>query len=90
MKRPSYELNEEHINNPVPGDYWNEMLVMYHAVLRVLPNGNRIIADKDRSVTDGQRPDLSQALKSQKRNTVRKLPIVSTSLDMLLTWCRVI
>jgi hypothetical protein len=80
MRPVSYEVNQKHVDEPIPGDYWDEMLVLYHVVLKVLPNGNRVIAERDRTVTDGQRPDLSQAFEITKADHRKK---VTYSVDKL-------
>lgn len=61
MTRPNPELNKLHRENPQPGDWWQEHMCFYHIVLKVLEDGNLVIAKRDRKVTDGQRPDLSEA-----------------------------
>lgn len=68
MLRPDHEFNQLHCNNPTPGDYWAEHFVLYHVVLQVLPNGNRVVAKKDYSIKDGQRPDLTQAFEITKED----------------------
>ena len=59
--RPSLELNKAHLKTPMVGDYWTEFFVLQFVVLRILANGNIVIADKDRTVEDGQTVDLSNA-----------------------------
>jgi hypothetical protein len=39
-------ITQEAYDNPLPGDYWNEMLVPYFVVLQVLGNGDLIICDE--------------------------------------------
>lgn len=80
MRPASYDFNQKHIDEPIPGDYWEEMLVMYHVVLRALPNGNVIIADRDRTCKEGQRPDLTKAREITKAEHRR---IVTYSVDKL-------
>lgn len=59
--RPSLELNKAHLKTPMTGDYWTEHFVLQFVVLRILANGNIVIADKDLTVEDGQTVDLSNA-----------------------------
>lgn len=59
--RPSLELNKAHLKTPMVGDYWTEHFVLQFVVLRILANGNIVIADKDQTVEDGQTVDLSNA-----------------------------
>ena len=59
--RPSLERNKEHLKTPMVGDYWTELFVLQFVVLRILDNGNIVIADKDRTVEDGQTVDLNNA-----------------------------
>lgn len=59
--RPSLELNKAHLKTPMVGDYWTEHFVLQFVVLRILDSGNIVIADKDRTVEDGQTVDLNNA-----------------------------
>ena len=59
--RSSLELNKAHLKTPMVGDYWTEFFVLQFVVLRILANGNIVIAGKDRTVEDGQTVDLSKA-----------------------------
>lgn len=52
------DLNTQHLEQPVPGDFWHERYSLYHVVLEVYPNGEVLIAERDRSCTDGQIPDF--------------------------------
>lgn len=45
----SKELNQEALNNPQPGDYWQEMFNPYFLVLRVIGD-NIVIVDKRKDV----------------------------------------
>lgn len=45
----SKELNTEALNNPQPGDYWQEMFNPYFLVLRVIGD-NIVIVDKRKDV----------------------------------------
>ena len=59
--RPSLELNKAHLKTPMVGDYWTEHFVLQFVVLRILANGNIVIAGKDRTIEDGQTVDLNNA-----------------------------
>jgi hypothetical protein len=45
-------ITQEAYDNPLPGDYWNEMLVPYFVVLQVLGNGDLIICDVKKELED--------------------------------------
>lgn len=60
MGRPNPELDEAHLKNPQPGDYWEEHFVIYFAVLDVLPNGNIIAVDAVQT-NEGQLLDEKRA-----------------------------
>lgn len=63
MTSPRYnerqERNLKHIENPQPGDYWNEMFCPYHVVLAVT-DSSVIICDKKVDMDDGWTFDLSE------------------------------
>ena len=99
--RPSLERNKEHLKTPMVGDYWTEFFVLQFVVLRILANGNIVIADKDRTVEDGQTVDLSNAYEITLEQ-LKKLvmydtldgfvcdvtPVTSTSQYWVDTWKR--
>lgn len=58
---PNPEQNKAAIENPQPGDYWTERMILYHVLLDVLPNGNLVIAKKDRTVREHQTVDYKRA-----------------------------
>lgn len=45
-------ITQEAYDNPLPGDYWNEMMVPYFVVLQVLGNGDLIICDVKKELED--------------------------------------
>ncbi|MBF8746878.1 hypothetical protein [Pseudomonas monteilii] len=47
MSRPDNQVNELHLRDPKPGDFWHEHFCPYHIVLAVTPVGV-VIADKTR------------------------------------------
>lgn len=99
--RPSLELNKAHLKTPMVGDYWTEHFVLQFVVLRILANGNIVIADKDQTVEDGQTVDLSNAYEITLEQ-LRKLvmydtlggfvcdvtPVTNTSQHWVDTWKR--
>lgn len=60
MARPDQTLNLQHLDNPLEGDYWHEMCCVYHVVLKVLTNGNLVIANRQKE-KDGQWFDFKNA-----------------------------
>lgn len=58
--RPDNKRNQQHLDNPVAGDYWSERTCFYHVVLKALPDGGVIIAERDPIIKDGQAPNLSR------------------------------
>ena len=60
MARPDQTLNLQHLDNPLEGDYWHEMCCVYHVVLKVLTNGNLVIANRQNE-KDGQWFDFKNA-----------------------------
>lgn len=55
------DCEQKHADNPIPGDIWMEHFCLYFVVLKVLPNGNVVIADKDMSFKEGQVASLDKA-----------------------------
>ncbi|MCL8306394.1 hypothetical protein [Pseudomonas putida] len=47
MSKPDNQVNELHLRDPKPGDFWHERFCPYHIVLAVTPAGV-VIADKTR------------------------------------------
>lgn len=47
MSKPDNQINELHLRDPKPGDFWHERFCPYHIVLAVTPSGV-VIADKTR------------------------------------------
>lgn len=54
-------FNQQHLDNPEIGDYWQEHFCVYHLVLDVLLNGNLVIAKRDLDFKEGQRFRLEAA-----------------------------